>query len=642
MNSEELRKKFLEFFKEKGHAIIPGASLIPEHDPTVLFTTAGMHPLVPYLLGEKHPAGRRLANVQKCIRTGDIDSVGDRWHLTFFEMLGNWSLGDPDAPDGIGAGYWKKEAIEWSVEFLTGKKWLKIPKEKLSVTVFAGDRDAPADEESARIWQSLGIPKERIFYLGKEENWWGPAGKTGPCGPCTEMFYDTGKEKCGDECRPGCDCGKYSEIWNDVFMEYEKKIKNQKSKIKNGIEEMEDEYEFVPLKQKNVDTGMGVERTTAVLNGYDSVYETELFKPIILEIKKIAKISELPVDSFEKLYNPGQIVVEEIADLKEKAEKERAIRIIGDHIKAATFILAEGIEPSNVERGYVLRRLIRRAIRYGKQLEINDIFTFKIAKVVIEIYKDIYPELKKNKNFIEEQLVREEEKFGKTLERGLRQFKVQSSKFKVQNKKNISGKIAFDLYQTYGFPLELTKELAEEEGLSVDSDEFQKLFAQHQELSRTATAGTFKSGLADHSEQVVKYHTATHLLLAALRKILGEHVTQKGSNITAERMRFDFSHPEKMREDQIKQVEDLVNQKIKEDLPVKMEEMKLEEAKKSGAMGVFGEKYGEKVKVYSIGDFSKEICGGPHVERTGMLGKFKIIKEESIAAGVRRIKAMLG
>jgi len=631
MDSASLRKKFLEFFKERGHAVIPGSSLIPEHDPTVLFTTAGMHPLVPYLLGEKHPLGKRLVDVQKCIRTGDIDSVGGPWHLTFFEMLGNWSLGD----------YWKKEAIEWSMEFLTGKNWLKIPKEKLSVTVFKGDENAPIDEESAQIWESLGIPKERIFYLGKEENWWGPAGKTGPCGPCTEMFYDTGKEKCGDECRPGCDCGKYVEIWNDVFMEYEKKIKNQKSKIKNGIEEMEDEYEFVPLKQKNVDTGMGVERTTAVLNGFDNVYEMELFKPIILKIKEIAKIPNSTSDSFEKLYNPGQAINKEIANIKEKAEKERAVRIICDHIKAATFILAEGIEPSNVERGYVLRRLIRRAVRYGKQLGINDIFTFKVAKVVVEIYKDIYPELKETQNFIEEQLVREEKKFGNTLERGLKNLKSQISNLKSKNVGKIAGEIVFDLYQTYGFPLELTEELAEEEGLTVDREEFKKLFAQHQELSRTATQGTFKSGLADHSEQVIKYHTATHLLLAALRKILGAHVTQKGSNITAERMRFDFSHPEKMTAEQIKQTEDLVNQKIKENLPVKMEEMGLEEARKSGAMGVFGEKYGEKVKVYTIGDFSREICGGPHVDNTGVLGKFKIIKEEASSAGVRRIKAIL-
>ncbi len=620
MNSDELRKKFLEFFREKEHAIIPGASLIPEHDPTVLFTTAGMHPLVPYLLGEKHPAGKRLVDVQKCIRTGDIDSVGGPWHLTFFEMLGNWSLGD----------YWKKEAIEWSLEFLTGKKWLRIPKEKLSVTVFEGNEDAPCDEESAEVWQSLGIPKERVFYFSKKDNWWGPAGQTGPCGPCTEMFYDTGKPACNasrsdagrEKCKPGCPCGKYSEIWNDVFMEY--------NKTSDG--------RFEPLKQKNVDTGMGVERTTAILNGYDNVYEIELFKPIILEIKKIAKIPDYSADSFDKLYNPGQLVSKEIEGLKEKAEKERAVRIISDHIKAATFILAEGVEPSNVERGYVLRRLIRRAVRYGKQLGISNIFTFKVAKVVIEIYKDIYPELKENKNFIEEQLVREEEKFVKTLERGLKELK--------------NGENLFLLFSTYGFPLEMSLEELDKRGIEYDKEkikrEFEEELKKHQELSRTATVGTFKSGLADHSEQVIKYHTAAHLMLAALRKVLGEHVSQKGSNITAERLRFDFSHSEKMTPEQIKQVEDLVNEKISQNLPVKMEEMRLEEAKKQGATGVFESKYGEKVKVYTIDPltgsgsaFSREICGGPHAERTGILGKFKILKEESSSAGVRRIKAVL-
>ena len=606
MNSASLRKKFLEFFREKGHAIIPGAPLVPEHDPTVLFTTAGMHPLVPYLLGEKHPAGKRLADVQKCIRTSDIDDVGDDVHLTFFEMLGNWSLGD----------YWKKEAIEWSWEFLTSKKWLGLDKERIAVSVFAGDKDAPFDKEAFDVWRNLGVPEEKIAKLPKADNWWGPAGETGPCGPDTEMFYWTG------------DAGKapkkfdaknplWVEIWNDVFMQYDK----------TG------EGKYEPLKQKNVDTGMGVERTIEVLNGYDDVYETELFKPIILGIRKIAKISE-SVDSFEKLYNPGQIIAKEIAGLREKAEKEKAVRIIADHIKAATFILAEGVEPSNVEAGYVLRRLIRRAVRYGRQIGINNVFTFKIGQAVIDIYKNDYPELRKQKDFIEEQLVREEEKFGKTLERGIRQFeKLSQSK--------ITGKEAFDLYQTYGFPLEMTVELAKEKGITINDKEFAEEFQKHQELSRTATQGVFKSGLADHSEQVVKYHTATHLLLGALRKILGEQVVQKGSNITGERMRFDFSHPEKLTSEQIKEAERIVNQKIKENLSVKMEEMSLEEAKKQGAMGIFESKYGEKVKVYTIGDFSKEICGGPHVERTGLLGKFKILKEESSSAGVRRIKAIL-
>ncbi len=572
MTSSELRKKYLEFFKEKGHAIISGAPLMPEHDPTVLFTTAGMHPLVPYLLGEKHPAGKRLVDVQKCIRTGDIDEVGDDWHITFLEMLGNWSFGD----------YWKEETIEWSFEFLIKK--LKIPFEKLSISCFAGDKDAPRDEESAKIWESLGIPKSRIKFLGREDNWWGPAGKTGPCGPDTEMFIDG------------------VEVWNDVFMEYNKTAGGK----------------FEALKQKNVDTGMGLERMIAVLNGYNNVYETELFFPII---KKI----------------------EEISGLKYADENKKYFRIIADHVKASTFILAEGLEPSNVERGYVLRRLVRRAVRYGKQLGISDIFTFKVADAVINIYRNVYPELKENKNFIEKQLIREEEKFTDTLERGLKEFEKLS-------KKGISGKEAFDLYQTYGFPFEITVELAKEKGVAVDEKEFNEELVKHQDLSRTARAGTFKSGLADHSEQVIKYHTAAHLMLAALRKILGEHVSQKGSNITGERLRFDFSHPEKMTPEQIKQVEDMVNEKIREDLPVKTEEMSLEDAKKQGAVGVFESKYGEKVKVYTIGvdssassesPFSREICGGPHVKRTGVLGKFKIIKEESSSAGVRRIKAVL-
>jgi len=578
MKAEELRKKFLDFFKKKGHAIIPGASLIPEHDPTVLFTTAGMHPLVPFLLGEKHAQGKRLADVQKCVRTDDIEEIGDNWHLTFFEMLGNWSLGD----------YWKKEAVKWSFEFLT--KHLNISLEKLSVTVFAGDDDAPKDEESAKIWQDLGIAKEKIYYLPKEDNWWGPAGQTGPSGPCTEIFYDTGKKECSSYCRPGCSCGKYSEIWNNVFMEYNKTEKGK----------------YVPLEQKNVDTGMGVKRTIAVLAGFDNVYETELFKPIIKEVKSL---SQTNLES-----------------------KEGALRIIADHIKAAVFILSEGIEPSNVEQGYVLRRLIRRSVRYARQLGIEGIFCHKVAKVVIDIYKDAYPEIYSNKNFISEQLVKEEEKFEKTLERGLMQF---------GKLEKITGKDAFDLYQSYGFPLELTEELAQEKGVKVDEEGFKKALKQHQEISRKGAEHKFKGGLADHAEQTTKYHTATHLLLAALRKVLGDHVHQKGSNITSERLRFDFSHKEKMSEKEIKEVEKLVGEKIKEGLEVMFEEMSLDKARNQGATGVFGEKYGDKVKVYTIGDFSKEICGGPHVKKTSELGKFKIIKEESSSAGVRRIKAVL-
>jgi len=624
MTANELREKYLNFFKERDHAIIPSASLIPEHDPTVLFTTAGMHPLTSFLLGEKHPGGKRLVNVQKCIRTGDIDDVGDSWHLTFFEMLGNWSLGD----------YWKKEAIEWSFEFLIGRDYLGISSEKLSVTVFAGDPSinsgqATRDEESAKIWESLGIPKERIFYLSKEENWWGPAGQTGPCGPCSEMFYDTGKEKCGSDCKPGCKCGKYAEIWNDVFMEFNKTA----------------EGKFEQLKQKNVDTGMGVERTIAVLDGFDNVYDTELFKPLI---KKI----------------------EEISNKKYEGENIKTFRIIADHLKAATFILAEGVEPSNVERGYVLRRLIRRAVRYGKQLGINDIFTFKIANVVIEMYRDVYLELSSNRMFIEEQLVREEEKFTKTLEKGLKVLEKMKPKKTISflsksffTEYGLSGDVLFNLYSTYGFPIEMSleeikklyQEYNREQGVSITEltkddenrilQQFHESLKKHQELSRAGAEQKFKGGLADHSEHVVKYHTAAHLMLAALRQVLGSHVTQKGSNITAERLRFDFSHPQKLTLEQIKQVEDLVNQTIVRDLPVKMEEMSLDEAKEQGAMGVFESRYGEKVKVYTIAEngkiFSKEICGGPHVEKIGQLGHFKILKEESVSAGARRIKAVL-
>jgi alanyl-tRNA synthetase len=603
MKASELRKKYIEFFKKKGHAEIPSASLIPENDPTVLFTTAGMHPLIPYLLGEKHSAGNRLVNVQKCLRTGDIDEVGDACHLTFFEMLGNWSLGDPNAPDGVGAGYFKREAIEWSFEFLasppTGdlpkgeKKWLGIKKEMLAVSVFGGDKDAPRDEESASIWLSFGLPKERIVYLGKEDNWWGPAGETGPCGPDSEMFFWTGGGKPPREFDP--ENKLWVEIWNDVFMQY--------NKTKDG--------RYEPLKQKNVDTGMGLERTLAALNGKATVYETELFEPIIRKIEELSK----------KKYG-------------DSAEITRSMRIIADHLRAATFILGDekAIMPSNKDRGYVLRRLIRRSVRYGYGLGIREIFTFKVAEAVTKSLDGAYPELKENKDFIINQLIEEEEKFKKTLEYGLKQF---------QKYEKITGKEAFDLFQTYGFPFELTKELAREKGMIINEKEFQEEFKRHQELSRTASAGMFKGGLADASEISKKYHTATHLLLASLRKVLGGHVFQKGSNINPERLRFDFSHEGKMTAEQIKRVEDLVNEQIKKDLPVKMEEMSLEEAKQRGATGVFEAKYGEKVRVYSIGDFSREICGGPHVKSTGELGHFKIIKEEAVSAGTRRIKAVL-
>jgi alanyl-tRNA synthetase len=585
MTSSELRQKYLDFFKSKGHKIIPSASLIPENDPTVLFTTAGMHPLVVFLLGQKHPEGSRLTSCQKCFRTGDIDDVGDDTHDTFFEMLGNWSLGD----------YWKEEAIKWSFEFLT--KELKTPLERLAISCFAGDKDASKDEESAKIWQSLGVKKERIAFLPKEDNWWGPAGKTGPCGPDTEMFYWKLNDKPAPKKFDSKDKN-WVEIWNDVFMQY---IKDE-----NG--------NYNTAKQKNVDTGMGMERTLAVLNGKENIYETDLFANLL---KK----------------------VEELSGIKYQEDNKKSFRIIVDHVKAATFIIgdARGITPSNVGQGYIVRRLIRRAIRHGKKIGIKKQNWLKdIAEVVADDYEDVYPGIKDNLNFISTELTKEEEKFNLTLEKGLKEFEKLS---------NVSGKDAFDLYQTYGFPIEITHELAKEKGINVDIQEFEKELEKHQELSRTASAGMFKGGLADHSEQTTKLHTAAHLMLAGLRKVLGKDVYQKGSNITAERLRFDFSWKEKMTSEQIKDVENFVNGIIKKDLPVSVEEMPVEKAKELGAMGVFESKYGEKVKVYTVGSgnniVSREICGGPHVERTGILGHFKILKEESSSSGVRRIKAVL-
>ena len=578
MDRKRLIKKYLEFFKSKDHKIIPSASLIPENDPTVLFTTAGMHPLVPYLLGKKHPLGKRLTNVQKCIRTTDIEEVGDTTHHTFIEMLGNWSLWD----------YWKKEAIEYSFEFLT--KILKISKEKLYVTVFKGDKDAPRDNESSQIWESLGIKK--IKFLGKKDNWWGPIGNTGPCGPDTEMFVDN------------------IEIWNDVFMEYNKTSKGN----------------YEPLKQKNVDTGMGVERTLAILNGLEDNYMTEIWRPIIKQIEKLSK--------------------------REYDKHKIRIRIIADHIKAAVFIIANGIQPSNTEQGYVLRRLIRRAIRHGKRLGLEN-FTDKVAEPVFKIYDD-YTELKKNKDKILNILREEEERFNKTLEKGLIIFnkkiikgieKSKKSSKKIKDFGTISGKDAFLLYQSYGFPIELTIEEAKDfrgGGLKVDMKGFEKELQKHQKLSRTATKGVFGSGLADHTEKTVRLHTATHLLNQALRDVLGSNVKQKGSNITKERLRFDFNFPRKLTDKEIKKVEDLVNKKISEAIPVKSEEMSLKQALKSGAQSEFGAKYPDRVNIYTIGDFSKEICTGPHVKNTREIGKFKIVKEESSAAGIRRIKAVLG
>ena len=588
MTANELRKKFIDFFRKKGHAEIKSASLIPDNDPTVLFTTAGMHPLVPHILGEQHPDGQTLVNCQKCIRTGDIESVGDDVHLTFFEMLGNWSLGD----------YFKKEAIKFSYEFLTSPDWLNISKEKVAVSVFAGDDDAPFDQESYDIWLSLGLPESRIAKLEKKDNWWGPPGKTGPCGPDTEMFYWSGQETPPQVFDPNNKL--WVEIWNDVFMEYTKTA----------------EGTYEPLAQRNVDTGMGLERVVAVLQGEKTVYDTELFTPLFEKLKEISGCTK-----------PGQ---------------DRGGRIIVEHLRAATFILAEGISPSNVDQGYVLRRLIRRAIREARKLDVKGDFTVGIAEVVINEYSHAYPELNKNKSFICEELEREETQFSKTLERGLREFNklIQSIPTNIVNKV-ISGRKAFSLYETYGFPLELTQELASEQGFSVDERGFKNAYQRHQELSREGAEQKFKGGLADHSEATTRLHTATHLLHQALRLVLGDHVAQKGSNITTERLRFDFSHPNKMTKDEVDRVEAIVNEQIHQDLTVTKDEMTVAEAQSQGAIGLFEERYGERVSVYSIGDFSKEICGGPHASNTGLLGKFKISKEESSSKGVRRIKAEL-
>ena len=592
MTANELRDKFINFFVSKGHKQISGSSVIPENDPTVLFTTAGMQPLVPYILGQEHPSGKRLTDYQKCIRTVDIDSVGDPHHLTCFEMLGNWSLGD----------YFKKEMIPWSYEFLT--KELGISPDRLSVTVFAGDDKVPQDEESAALWRSLGIPEDRIYFLPREDNWWGPAGETGPCGPDSEMFIDTGRPKCGKDCRPGCKCGKYFEVWNDVFMSY--------NKTRSGI--------YEEMKRKCIDTGMGIERTVAVLQGKKSVYETEIMQPLLKKIESLCGCRY------------GQ---DEQTDI--------SMRIIADHVRSSCFILGDqkGCVPSNIGQGYILRRLIRRAVRHGKKLNIEASFLAEVAKVVVDMYSAAYPEMKINSEKIYSELTAEEEKFSKTIEKGEKQFEKICYFLEKSGIKEISGDTAFKLYDTYGFPLELTQELASERNMTVDKDGYERRFRQHQDLSRTAEAGQNKSGLADHTEETTALHTATHLLHAALRKVLGDHVSQKGSNITSERLRFDFSHPDKMTEDQIKKVENLVNSVIERNLPVNVQTMTLDEAKKSGALAFFSSKYGEEVTVYSIGDFSKEVCAGPHVKNTGSMGHFRILKEESSSAGVRRIKAVL-
>ncbi len=584
MKAYELRRKYIEFFKRHGHKEIPSAPVVPENDPTVLFTTAGMHPLVPYLLGEPHPQGKRLTDYQKCIRTGDIDSVGDNSHLTFFEMLGNWSLGD----------YFKDESIHMSYEFL--EKELGFDMNKISVTVFAGEDGIPRDDEAAKYWMDAGIPKERIYFCSREHNWWGPAGETGPCGPDTEIFYDTGKEKCSEHCDPTCSCGKYLEIWNNVFMQYNKQ--------KDGS--------LVPLEHPNVDTGLGLERVIGLLQGKKSVYETELFSGIIAKIKELSS-------------NPNDV----------------SCRIIADHIRTSIFMIIDGVRPSNVEQGYILRRLLRRAIRHMRKIEFNPDNMSALLETFIENLEEMYPETRANKDVIVEVIEEEKNKFLKTLENGEKEFAKDVQRAKNAGKTKLDGQVVFHLYDTFGFPPEMTAELAKENGIEIDMDEFQELFKKHQELSRAGAEQKFKGGLADHSEKTTAYHTATHLLHKALQIVLGEHATQKGSNLTAERLRFDFAHPQKVTPEELQKVEDIVNEQIKRDLPVTCEEMTLEEAKASGATGLFENKYGDKVKVYTIGDFSKEICGGPHVERTGNMGHFKIKKEEAVSSGVRRIKAIL-
>ncbi|MBI2464239.1 alanine--tRNA ligase [Candidatus Peregrinibacteria bacterium] len=668
MLSKEIRRRFIDFFvKKHAHAEISSSSLIPENDPTVLFTTAGMHPLVPYLMGEKHAAGKRLVDSQKCLRTDDIDEVGDTTHLTFFEMLGNWSLGD----------YFKKGAISMSYELLRSpveKGGFALDPNRIHVSCFAGDTDAPLDEEAAKMWESLGFERvgktfdpekdrRKIFFFGKKENWWGPAGQTGPCGPDTEMFYDTRKPSCPTcaEKGPSCSCGRFVEIWNDVFMEFNKKA--------DGT--------FEPLAQQNVDTGMGLERITAVLQGKESHFETELFMPVIEKIRDLSQKSKMATKPIQNKTTEfiSKVAIETVLTSTKKGlrdeEKKVSERIIADHLRAATFVLGDdrGVVPSNTDQGYVVRRLIRRAIRHGKKLGIEKHFIGKLASIIIRDYRDIYEELGRNERRIVSELEKEEELFHTTLSHGEKEFekillhlknKKESEVIPEADKKHlkndnlvknkesiIDGLTAFHLYDTYGFPLEMTKDLAKEHGLSVDEKGFEEAFQKHQALSRTGAEQKFAGGLADHSVETTRLHTATHMLHQALRTVLGTHVGQKGSNITKERLRFDFSHPQKMTQDEIARVENIVNEKIQESLPVSFEEMTVDEAKERGALGFFEHKYGAKVKVYTIGNeengtlFSREICGGPHVKNISELKKFKILKEEGISLGIRRIKAIV-
>ena len=586
MNTGQFRELYLRFFEEHGHKRIPSAPLLPENDSSVLFTTAGMHPLVPFLLGEPHPLGKRITNFQKCIRTNDIDEVGDTTHLTFFEMLGNWSLGD----------YFKEESLAWSYEFLSRK--LSLPMGRIAVTVFAGDADAPRDEVAAGLWRKLGIPAERIYFLPKADNWWGPAGVTGPCGPDSEIFFDTGKPD-HSGCRPGCPCGKWFEIWNNVFMEYEKNL--------DGT--------YRRLVQRNVDTGMGVERTLAVLQGLDDIFKIETLWPLVNSVQQIA----------DRSYD----------------DQPEPFRVIADHIRAVTLAIGDGAFPSNVEAGYVVRRMIRRAVRFGREIGLTDSFLSPLANDAIDLLGPTYPKLLSGREVITAAIDEEERKFQNTLERGLRQYQKVAGRVLESGQRLIGGADAFDLFETYGFPIELTVELAREQNLSVDEAGFQASYTAHREQSRRNLDQKFKGGLADHTERTTRLHTASHLLQQALRQVLGDHVRQMGSNITSERLRFDFTQPERITPEQVAEVEGIVNQQIQAGLSVTMEVMPLSEAIQQGALAFFGEKYGDLVKVYTIGEFSKEVCGGPHVENTIELGRFKILKTEAVGHGVRRVRATL-
>ena len=595
LTSETLRQLYLQFFKSKGHAVIPSASLIPENDPTVLFTTAGMHPLVPYLLGEKHPAGNRLCDVQKCVRTGDIDEVGDSSHCTFFEMLGNWSLGD----------YFKEKMIPWSFEFLTSPEYLGIPVKDIAVTCFAGDKDCPKDEESAKLWRECGILPENIYFLPKSGNWWGPAGTTGPCGPDTEMHVirnHAEADKLGEYDFEKAPAGTFLEIWNDVFMQYNKTA----------------EGSYEPLRQKNVDTGMGLERTLCILNGKSSVYETDIFEKAIQSIENLTG----------RKYG-------------ESEEITRAFRVVLDHVRTATFMLGDvkGIAPSNTDQGYILRRIIRRAVRFGRNIGLPQGSLSKISATIIDKYAEVYPELVKNSGRVYEELEKEENKFSKTLQQGIREFDKVVSALPAGGV--IDGVTAFHLYDTYGFPVEITGEMAREKGMTVDAKGYEAAYAEHQAKSRAGSEQKFACGLADHKELTTNLHTATHLLHAALKKVCSPDIEQRGSNITEERLRFDFNFARKLTPEEVAEVERLINEQISLDIPVVMREMTLEQAKAEGFTGLFESKYGEKVKTYSIGEFSKEICGGPHAASTGLLGTFKISKQENVSAGIKRIKAIL-